>query len=98
MPDKDGYPTKEELVKIKEWDPKDLDGLMEYLMQDELWHFGDWGITQNSDGGYQLHTGGWSGNEEIIGTMQENVMFWLINWQESRRGGHYIFKSVMRES
>jgi hypothetical protein len=38
-----------------------------------------------------LHTGGWSGNEDIIGKLQE-TFFWLMYWVESHRGGHYYFE------
>lgn len=40
-----------------------------------------------------LTTGGWSENEEIINLIS-NTMFWLLWWQESRRGGYYKFKIV----
>lgn len=36
-------------------------------------------------------TGGWSGNESIIGAMQKNRMVWNFLWEQSRRGGHYVF-------
>ena len=39
----------------------------------------------------RLHTLGWSGNEEIIGALKENMMFWQLTWEESKRGGHYKF-------
>lgn len=39
----------------------------------------------------ELHTGGWSGNEDIIQALQNNKLFW-VNWEMSRVGGHYYFK------
>lgn len=39
----------------------------------------------------ELHTGGWSENEEIIEELQKNL-FWLFCWQKSERGGHYYFE------
>ena len=39
----------------------------------------------------EYHTGGWSGNEQIVGAMQKTY-FWVFYWQLSRRGGHYWFE------
>lgn len=36
----------------------------------------------------ELTTGGWSENEEIIDILADK-MFWLLWWQESKRGGYY---------
>lgn len=36
-------------------------------------------------------TGGWSGHEELISEL-EQTWFWMFCWEQSRRGGHYIFK------
>ena len=37
------------------------------------------------------HTGGWSGNEDIIGVLQESWMWgWLLERYDA--GGHYYFK------
>ena len=38
----------------------------------------------------ELTTGGWSENEEIIDIIS-NKMFWVLWWQESKRGGYYKF-------
>jgi len=43
-----------------------------------------------------LHTGGWSGNEDIIGELQ-GTWFWLMYWTESHRGGHYYFEIPWHE-
>jgi len=37
------------------------------------------------------HTGGWSGNEEIIAVLQESELFWWL-LQRYDRGGHYYFQ------
>lgn len=39
----------------------------------------------------ELHTGGWSENEEIVDAICD-TKFWLFYWQKSERGGHYLFK------
>jgi hypothetical protein len=41
---------------------------------------------------YHVSTGGWSGNEEILSAMQDNLIFWMVCWQEHKRGGHYVFE------
>lgn len=38
-----------------------------------------------------LSTGGWSGNESIIRSLQENPLFWALYWEKSTVGGHYWF-------
>ncbi len=40
----------------------------------------------------ELHTGGWSANEEIINTLQDNKLFWLMWWWKTERGGYYTFE------
>jgi hypothetical protein len=89
----DEYPTDEELDQIKAW-PYEGDAhlrLWEFIHS--LWHWPEWGFRHEGTA-YYLSTGGWSGNESIIGAMQSNFMFWPMWWQSSRRGGHYTFKHV----
>ena len=92
------YPTVEELERIKNWD-RTLP-VMELLDDIEsLWHWPEWGFKKHQGLNslrrkvlkVELHTGGWSGNEEIIMALQENV-FWLLYWEKSIRGGHYYFE------
>ena len=83
------YPTEEELKKIAKWPASDFKGLMTYVLN--LWEYADCGYWTKVGNKYSISTGGWSGNEEIIGAMRENIMFWATCWYQSRRGGHYIF-------
>ena len=87
--DKNGYPEEHELKKIRNWPYTDSFGLMKYIK--DLWYMDDWGFSEKK-GTFYLSTGGWSGNEEIIEALAENIMFWNICWWSSNRGGHYIFK------
>ena len=86
------YPCEEHLQRFRTWDYTDWRGLLAQL--EESWHIPDWGICIEE--GWSptlfLHTGGWSGNEEIIGALMDNQMFWTMYWESSRRGGHYEFR------
>lgn len=90
--DADGYPDEQELKKIKEWEGPFLD-LMEYIRP--RWAYAQAGYWRayHKDGGvtFRCSTAGWSGNEDIVGALQENYVFWGICWRGSRRGGHYEF-------
>lgn len=92
------YPDKDELRRIAKWDDQDPWGLAEYLIS--VWHFEDYiHISKrwqkgHYEGGYKtfhISTAGWSGNEDRIGALQKNRMFWFFYWQSSKRGGHYVF-------
>jgi hypothetical protein len=84
--DEDGYPTEVALTRIVDWPHTDMPGLLEYAR--ELWTYQDrWTVEGEK---LFVSTGGWSGNESIIAAMGRNL-FWLLCWEQSRRGGHYIF-------
>ena len=85
--DRDGYPTKETLQAIREWE-SDWHALFSFLA--EAWEYPErW---QRDGDEYRISTGGWSGNESLIEALGENRIAWLICWQSSARGGHYVFK------
>ncbi len=91
------YPTKKQLKKVNRWEVKSISDYREYMQYiKSIWHWEDYFVDKGNDV-YELHTGGWSGNEDIIGEMMRNVLFWINYWKQSRRGGHYIF-SPMRHS
>lgn len=91
------YPTEEELKAIEEWDTlKDCEGLAEFVVS--KWSYGvnefsDW--RKDEDGKpYRLlvlATAGWSGNEDIISALHKNLMFNMICWRSSHRGGLHIY-------
>lgn len=99
----DGYPLDDTLQRIKEWPvSRDTKGLVAYIKN--IWHWGDWGIVEESGESERpgfdgvlvdrliLSTGGWSGNEEIIDAMRLNYAFWMFYWRVHRVGGHYTFE------
>ena len=97
--DRDGYPTKIALTKLRkmtdgvEWDLERVKNLVEYLR--EIWWQPDWGIefeTKKNKWKLWLHTGGWSGNEEIMQVLRESI-FWMLYWRIWKRGGHFYFSN-----
>ncbi len=98
MKDEHGYPTEEALGLIKEWDSNDQPGMMAFVKQ--CWWMPEWGWDEDDGKNFlnkdirifNISTGGWSGNEDLIGAMQENMIFWMMSWYSSRVGGHYVFK------
>jgi len=93
--DIDGYPEEDEIKRVVKWDHNDCKGLMAYVKS--LWWMPGWGWSESPGEKkgtmiYNISTGGWSGNEELIGALKSNPMFWLLCWVQSRRGGHYIFE------
>ena len=88
LPDQDGYPTEEELTICKTGE--DFDKLLDYVQ--DIWWASDHLITEELYE-WQISTGGWSGNEDIIYNLKKNTMFWMFCWVQSRRGGHYIFQT-----
>ena len=84
------YPDTEELKLIVNWTHTDFWGLLAFVR--ERWQFADCGYWKEDSRRFHISTGGWSGNEDLIGAMAENRMFWLMCWHSSRRGGHYEFE------
>jgi hypothetical protein len=100
---RDPYPTEDELTKVRVWpisSHADCVGLLEYVRG--LWWATDWGWTESYGTEdyvrkYQISTGGWSGNEDLISALMDNQMFWALAWESTRRGGHYVFE-IEREA
>ena len=88
--DSDGYPTEETLRVIAAWPTDKLDDLVPFVC--EAWSYPDRAQHDEAKATLYLSTGGWSGNEDIIGALEENFMFWATYWFKSQRGGHYWFR------
>lgn len=99
----DKYPTKAELKFIREFEcvKKPVGELIDYI--ERIWWASEWGfkvkdgkdILRKKCKILELHTGGWSGNEDIMRALQKNKWFEMFYWQESRRGGHYKYEISM---
>ena len=87
----DEYPSEQDLKTIEAWDCiKDPEGLLEFIRP--FWeHYGFLSITGKKVKRVSMSTGGWSGNEDIIGAMYKNHFF-LFWFEQENRGGHYKFK------
>ncbi len=86
--DSDGYPTEAFLKLVKEWPHEaGYKALLEGAQ--EVWRYPRYFVLIGKT--WSISTGGWSGNEDIIGALQGNHMFWMLCWQSSKRGGHYTF-------
>ena len=87
------YPRESELRKIKNWDfqKSPVTGFLEYIRA--LWTYDDRFVLKGKRVlKLYLSTGGWSGNESLIGAMRQNFVFWSMSWVKSERGGHYWFE------
>jgi hypothetical protein len=84
------YPSELELTFIKEFDiiKKPITELLDFVYS--IWEYDDWGFKKTPHA-FELHTGGWSGNEDIISALKQNFLFWSLYWEHSSRGGHYYF-------
>jgi len=82
------YPTRTELRNIENWPIGKASDWFDYIKS--VWWNAEWGYRRRGKSIW-LSTGGWSGNEEIIGAMRENLILWNVTWYTARRGGHYKF-------
>ena len=99
--DRDGYPTDEALLHLEQLaNPAET---LDYAR--ELWNraYGSAGeLLKPSENAVvhakpgerhlRLATGGWSGNESVIGALKANILVWAFTWQLSASGGLHIFK------
>ena len=89
--DEDGYPTEETLERIEKWDWQDALGCLRFVK--DCWHWDDWAVETAAKEGieFRFATGGWSGNESLIGALQRNHMVWVLAWRMSQSGGLFVF-------
>lgn len=98
--DEDGYPTDHACLLVEKWHWDDPIGWFKFI--ENIWHLHDWGWREEdvpheyrkdeTVRQYKISTAGWSGNEDLIRSMQKNNMLWNTTWIQSKRGGHYIFE------
>ena len=96
--DKDGYPTDEFLDFIRNYTHETMHILNFIEILCEGWYHGDWGYKLHRKYAgkrkFELHTGGWSGNEDTISALISNI--WLTHFKMKyvrwETGGHYYFE------
>ncbi len=94
MLDEGCYPDEGSLKAIKDWDliKQGLDGLLQLVVENTNWADRQIEITGKKVIRFEYHTGGWSGNEDVIEALRRNLCFWPFFWEKSTRGGHFYFK------
>lgn len=101
--DEQGYPTDAALDRIATWiigTLHDLEDAMDFAGR--LWYYPNaWqkevGWLDPEDGGrpclrYVFSTGGWSGNESVVGAIEKNALLQMLGAWSWRRGGHYEYR------
>ncbi len=87
------YPSEQILRFIRRYDTlkTPIEDLRDFVIQS--WWMPEWGTKVNGRK-FELHTGGWSGNESLIAALEKSSkgMFWYMCWVMSKRGGHYWFE------
>jgi len=101
--DAEGYPTEATLRRIRRWSIQtnaDFEAVMDFAGRAWNWpHLWvrerDW-IDPDYPSfptlRYVFSTGGWSGNESIVGAIEKNQMVQMIGAWPWRRGGHYEYR------
>ena len=105
--DKDGYPTEETLERIATWPIEtvaDMHAAMDFA--GSAWSYPDrWETFEEINATnpaapervYRFSTGGWSGNESIVGAIERNLVLQMMGAYSWQRGGHYVYRFPARE-
>jgi hypothetical protein len=101
--DADGYPTDDTLAAIEAWKPEQ--GVAAWLdFAAACWHWPEFVsrelrpeealiVQAEADNRYlRLATGGWSGNESVIGAMRANRLLSAFTWRLTACGGLHIYR------
>lgn len=85
---------------IRQWDIRDIFGLVDFIKNN--WVYAEVGYYKEYWGksdtikqdvlNVELHTGGYSKNEDIIRSLLSNKVFVSMCYKKWERGGHYYFE------
>lgn len=96
--DNEGYPTDEFLEFIRNYEPNQMP-IMDFVnILAEGWYFDNWGfkLKRKYRGirKLELHTGGWSGNEDTICAITSNIYLthFKMRYVKWYTGGHHYFE------
>ena len=96
MTEKKEYPTDSDLKNIEKWEfdfkKKTIYDFLDLILGSYNTGYGSIILKGRRTLYLTLVTGGWSGNEDIISSIQDNVTFWAMCWQKSERGGLVLLK------
>lgn len=97
--DDEGYPTDEWLGFLRNYKPSETLPIEEFVTDvlRQGWWMPEWGFKLHKKyrgrKKLELHTGGWSGNEEVIEAIKSNI--WLagfsMRYEKWNMGGHFYF-------
>ena len=88
------YPTDEQLDIIKNWDVEDIEGCLRYV--GSLWHRN--GRWKAGNGFFVFATGGWSGNEALLGALEESEIWPIIFWDSLYLPGGLLIVAVSEKA
>ena len=89
------YPLEEELETVQKlanfefiYKKEGVELFLNYFKG--KWKYSNMGGLKLNNGILELHTYGWSGNEDLVDSLH-GTLFWAFYWWRSERGGHYWF-------
>lgn len=98
--DSEGYPTEELLEYIRAYKPSDDCPVLAFLHDviEPSWWMPGFGFKLSREyrgkRKLELHTWGWSGNEDIVRAILSNIHLVAISMEHTawKAGGHYYFE------
>jgi hypothetical protein len=96
--DNEGYPTEfliKTIEKFNGLDPKDIWNFWTHIILPcWIYYDLDWMKETKNYWKLELHTGSWSGNEEIMRAILSNgyLTKWACSYRKWKTGGHHYFR------